>query len=96
MFHHWGGIVISEVGTHERVKSLVYVAAFAASEGQSAAELGKDYPTPPGLSFLVQDREGFLTLSHDGIARHFAQDLPAAQTMLMAREARSDQRQKLR
>ena len=59
MFHHWGGIVISEVGTHERVKSLVYVAAFAASEGPSAAELGKDYPTPPGLSFLVPDREGF-------------------------------------
>jgi len=82
--HSWGGVVISEIGTHDRVKSLVYVAAFAPSEGQSAADLGKGYPTPPGLSFLVQDREGFLTLSPDGIARHFAQDLPAAQTRLMA------------
>ena len=64
---------------HERVKSLVYVAAFAASEGQSAAELGKDYPTPPGLSFLVPDREGFLTSSPEGMAKHFAQDLPPAE-----------------
>ena len=51
---------------------------------RSAADLGKGYPTPPGLSFIVQDREGFLTLSPDGIAKHFAQDLPAAQTSLMA------------
>jgi pimeloyl-ACP methyl ester carboxylesterase len=82
--HSWGGVVISEAGTHERVKSLVYVAAFAPSEGQSAAELGKGYPTPPGSNFIVQDREGFLTLSAEGMAKHFAQDLPAAQTRLMA------------
>jgi len=82
--HSWGGVVISEVGTHERVKSLVYVAAFAPSEGQSAAELGKGYPVPPGSSFIVQDKEGFLTLSPEGMAKHFAQDLPAAQTRLMA------------
>jgi pimeloyl-ACP methyl ester carboxylesterase len=82
--HSWGGVVISEVGIHERVKSLVYVAAFAPSEGQSVADLGQGYAAPPGLSFLVQDKEGFLTMSADGIAKHFAQDLPTVQTRLMA------------
>jgi len=78
--HSWGGVVISEAGTDDRVKSLVYVAAFAPSEGQSAAELGKGYPTPPGSNFIVQDKDGFLSLSSDGVAKHFAQDLPAATT----------------
>jgi pimeloyl-ACP methyl ester carboxylesterase len=82
--HSWGGVVISEAGTHERVKALVYVAAFAPSEGQSAADLGKGYPAPPGLNFIVQDKAGFLTLSPEGMATQFAPDLPAAETRLMA------------
>ena len=82
--HSWGGVVISEIGIHERVKSLVYVAAFAPSAGQSVVELGKGYPTPPGFNFLVQDKEGFLSLSPEGMARHFAQDLPPSKTSLMA------------
>ena len=81
--HSWGGVVISEAGTHERVKSLVYVAAFAPSEGQSAGELGKDRPAPPGSKFIVADKEGFLSLNAEGMARHFAQDLPAATTRVM-------------
>ncbi|WP_088954595.1 alpha/beta fold hydrolase [Variovorax sp. HW608] len=82
--HSWGGVVISEAGADERVKSLVYVAAFAPSEGRSAAELGKDYPKPPGSDFIVQDKEGFLSLSAEGMAKHFAQDLPLATTRVMA------------
>jgi pimeloyl-ACP methyl ester carboxylesterase len=82
--HSWGGVVISEVGQHERVKSLVYVAAFAPSEGQSAADLSKDYATPEGLKHLVADKEGFLTLTPEDVAKHFARDLSAAETNLMA------------
>ena len=81
--HSWGGVVITEAGTHKWVKSLVYVAAFAPSEGQSVAELGQGYPTPPGSSFLVSDEDGFLTLSPEGMAKHFAQDLPAKTTQLL-------------
>jgi len=81
--HSWGGVVISQIGTHERVRSLVYVAAFAPSTGQSAGELGKGYPTPPGSGFIMADKEGFLSLSAEGMAKHFAQDLPAAKTRLM-------------
>ncbi len=47
-------------------------------------DLGKDYPTPSGFNHLITDKEGFLTLSGEGVAKHFAQDLPAAQTRLMA------------
>jgi pimeloyl-ACP methyl ester carboxylesterase len=82
--HSWGGVVISEVGQHERVRSLVYVAAFAPAEGQSVTDISKDYPTPEGFKHIVADKEGFLTLTPEGISKHFAQDLPAAETALMA------------
>ncbi len=82
--HSWGGVVITEVGQHERVKALVYVAAFAPSEGESATDLTKDYPTPEGLQSLVADKEGFVSMSPDRMAKYFAQDVPAAQTKIMA------------
>ena len=82
--HSWGGVVITEVGQHERVKALVYVAAFAPSAGESATDLTKDYPTPEGLQSLVADKEGFVSMSPDRMAKYFAQDVPAAQTKIMA------------
>ncbi|QUN32857.1 alpha/beta hydrolase (plasmid) [Cupriavidus sp. KK10] len=82
--HSWGGVVISEAGQDTRVKALVYVAAFAPEEGQSVADLVKDYPTPNGSKFLVADKAGFVTLSAEGVAKHFAQDVPAARTRIMA------------
>ena len=36
--HSWAGMVITEAGEDERVKALVYVAAFAPAEGQSAVD----------------------------------------------------------
>jgi pimeloyl-ACP methyl ester carboxylesterase len=39
--HSWGGTVISEAGNDARVKSLVYVAAFAPDSGQSTADLAE-------------------------------------------------------
>src|SRR5262245_58823395 len=35
--HSWGGMVISEAGTEDKVKALVYVAAFALPKGQSVS-----------------------------------------------------------
>jgi pimeloyl-ACP methyl ester carboxylesterase len=37
--HSWGGVVITEAGQHERVKSLVYVAAFAKAIGATVVSL---------------------------------------------------------
>ena len=48
------------------------------------ADLSKDYATPEGFKHLVADKEGFLTLTPEDVAKHFAQDLPAAETRLMA------------
>src|SRR5471032_1753153 len=41
--HSWGGTVITQAGTSDKVKALVYVAAFAPSEGEASGALGKDF-----------------------------------------------------
>ncbi|MCL1618931.1 MULTISPECIES: alpha/beta fold hydrolase [Ralstonia solanacearum species complex] len=81
--HSYGGVVITEAGQQANVKALVYVAAYAPSEGQSIADLNKDYPTPSGFSHIVADNEGFLTLTEEGVSKHLAQDVEADQTRLM-------------
>ena len=82
--HSWGGTVITEAGLDDKVKSLVYVAAFAPSEGQSVATLGQGYPTPPGIATLVVDAEGYVSMAPQELARNFAQDVPTAEAALMA------------
>jgi len=82
--HSWGGVVITEAGQDDKVAALVYVAAFAPDAGQSVGELGKDYPTPPGIAKLVADSKGYLTLPAQALAENFAQDVPAAQAAVMA------------
>jgi pimeloyl-ACP methyl ester carboxylesterase len=81
--HSWGGMVITEAGANDKVASLVYVAAFAPDVGQSVGDLGKNYPMPPGLAHLKADASGWLSLTGEGVAKHFAQDLPAKQTAVM-------------
>lgn len=82
--HSWGGTVITQAGTSDKVASLVYIAAFAPDVGQAVGDLGKAYPAPVGLSHLQPDAAGFLRLTDEGMSKHFAQDLPAAQTAVMA------------
>lgn len=82
--HSWGGTVITEAGAHDKVAALVYVAAFAPEAGQSSNDLGKDLPPPPGGANIRPDSAGFLYLTPEGVAKDFAQDLPAAQTTVMA------------
>lgn len=81
--HSWGGTVITEAGRDKKVSALVYVAAFAPDAGQTSGEQGKGAPTPPGISQIKADGNGFLYLTPDGMAKDFAQDLPAAQTAVM-------------
>jgi len=82
--HSWGGMVITQAGDDPKVAALVYVAAFAPDEGQSATDLGKDLPPPPGLASVHPDASGFLWVTPEGVAKNFAPDLPAAQTKVMA------------
>lgn len=82
--HSWGGTVISEAGTDKKVRSLVYVAAFAPDAGQAVKDLGKEYPAPSGVKDIAADKNGFLYMTSECMARGFAQDLPPAQTAVMA------------
>jgi len=81
--HSWGGTVITEAGGHDKVASLVYVAAFAPDAGKSTAETGEGYPAAPGSKRFVADAEGFLSLPEAAMREDFAQDVPAAQAAVM-------------
>jgi pimeloyl-ACP methyl ester carboxylesterase len=76
--HSWGGVVITEAGLDDKVKALVYVSAFALPPGVSVNDLGHGQPAPAWQATVIADEKGFLSLSPEGIATYFAQDLPAA------------------
>jgi pimeloyl-ACP methyl ester carboxylesterase len=82
--HSWGGTVITQAGVDDKVKALVYVAAFAPSPGQSTADSGKGFAPSPGLANPQVDASGFLTLSPETVREHFAQDVSAEQANLIA------------
>lgn len=73
--HSWAGVVITEAGNSDKVKSLVYVDAFAPDAGQSINDLLAGLPPPAYAALFVADSAGFLTLPETGIATYFAQDL---------------------
>ena len=82
--HSWGGSVISEAGADPRVKALVYIAAFAPDKGETAASLGESV-APTILPDFLQNANGYLTLSREGVAKAFASDLsPKEQDLVYA------------
>jgi pimeloyl-ACP methyl ester carboxylesterase len=82
--HSWGGMVITAAGVHEKVAGLVYVATVAADAGESIGDLIIIDPPMPGTANLAPDQSGFVTLPGDVVANHFAQDLPADESYLIA------------
>jgi pimeloyl-ACP methyl ester carboxylesterase len=72
--HSWGGSVITEAGADPRVKALVYVAAFAPDKGETAASLAESVAKTV-LPDFVQNANGSLTLSREGVTKGFAGDL---------------------
>ena len=75
--HSFAGTIITEVGVHPKVSSLVYVAARAPDAGEDYAALAKTFPTPPASFGIVFDGdEGRLT--EVAFLRDFAGDLPTA------------------
>jgi pimeloyl-ACP methyl ester carboxylesterase len=82
--HSWGGSVITEAGADPRVKALVYIAAFAPDKGETAGSLG-DSVAPTILPGFIQNANGYLTLSREGVAKGFAADLsPKEQELVYA------------
>jgi len=77
--HSYGGAVITEAGNDPKVTGLVYVAAFAPDDGQSAGSLGATVAPPPMAAEVKPDSEGFLKLTKAGIYEDFAQDVTAGE-----------------
>lgn len=75
--HSWGGAVITQAGSSDKVKALVYVAAFAPSVGQSISDEAGQYPPSPGLSDIAPDAKGFVYLSAESMAKNFVPGIPA-------------------
>jgi len=90
--HSWGGSVITEAGADPHVKALVYIAAFAPDKGETAASLTESV-APTILSGFIQNANGYLTVSREGVAKAFAGDLsPKEQDVVYAVQQPASQR----
>jgi pimeloyl-ACP methyl ester carboxylesterase len=82
--HSYGGVVISEAGTHDAVAGLAYICAFAPDQGESVSTLLADPPAGAPAPPILPPVDGFLFLDRDKFAGAFAADVPARQAAFMA------------
>jgi pimeloyl-ACP methyl ester carboxylesterase len=80
--HSYGGAVITEAGTHDKVTALVYIAAFAPDRGESVQALGGDSDTPG--SPIVPAPNGFFFQDRARFHASFGADLPTALAAFLA------------
>ena len=81
--HSYGGVVITEAGSHDRVAGLVYIAAFAPDAGESVNTLIADPPPGAPVPPILPPQDGFLFLDRGKFADSFAADVPAADAAFM-------------
>jgi len=82
--HSYGGAVISEAGTHEKVEALVYVAGFAPDKDESVNTLLGGFPADGPQPPILPPSDGFLLLDREKFHAAFAGDLPADLAAFMA------------
>src|SRR3954447_14144365 len=82
--HSYGGVVITEAGTHPNVSALVYITAFAPDKGESVNTLIANPPPGAPVPPILPPRDGNLYLDRDRFHASFAGDLPAGQAAFMA------------
>jgi pimeloyl-ACP methyl ester carboxylesterase len=82
--HSYGGVVVTEAGTDDRVAALVYISAFAPDKDESVNTLIADPPPGAPVPPILPPRDGYLFLDREKFAASFAGDLPAAQARFMA------------
>jgi pimeloyl-ACP methyl ester carboxylesterase len=82
--HSYGGVVVSEAGTNEKVKSVVYVAAFAPDKGESVSSLIANPPAGAPVPPILPPVDGFLMLDKAKFAASFAGDVDAETASFMA------------
>lgn len=85
--YSWAGVPVTEVGNHDRVKGLVYVAAMAPDKGESIHTLQQvkaEQATMPGLQSVIDDGYGNYLIDPAGYHFALAHDADPAKTRLMA------------
>jgi len=81
--HSYGGVVITQAGTDQKVAGLVYVAALAPDDGEAAGQLLQKIPA--ASQAVTPTADGYLYLNPAKFHADFAADLPEADTRFMAR-----------
>ncbi|WP_349436256.1 alpha/beta hydrolase [Pararhizobium sp. A13] len=82
--HSYGGVVVSEAGTDEKVKSVVYIAAFAPDKGESVSSLIANPPKGAAVPPILPPVDGFLFLDKTKFAASFAADVEPEIAAFMA------------
>jgi len=82
--HSYGGVVVTEAGTHPQVSALVYIAAFAPDAGESVQTLIADPPPGAPVPPILPPRNGYLALDKDKFHDSFAGDLKPELAEFMA------------
>jgi len=81
--HSYGGMIITEAGDNPKVRSLVYLAAFAPDAGESVSTLA-EAPVPAGEHKAPLVTEGnYLLVDRDKFSTSFAADVDVATTRFM-------------
>jgi pimeloyl-ACP methyl ester carboxylesterase len=80
--HSYGGMVITEAGTHPNVRGLVYVAAFQPDVGESAGSLNGKMPA--ATKSIAPIGGGFLAVDINTFPQDFAADVPKSLAKFMA------------
>lgn len=75
--HSWGGTVVTEAGTHDKVAALVYVAALVPDSGQTSGEQYEGFAATSEFVIDVGD-DGFGFLAPDTFQQGFAADVDDA------------------
>lgn len=82
--HSYGGVVITEAGTHPKVSSLVYITAFAPDKGESVASLIANPPPGAPVPPILPPKDGYLFLDRTKFAESFAADVEPDTASFMA------------
>ena len=81
--HSWGGAVITQAGTHNKVVGLVYVAAFQPDLGESAFTWFSSMPPAAENGVLPPDEKGYVYYSKEKYHAGFCADLSKEESEFM-------------
>ncbi|MFQ6397531.1 alpha/beta fold hydrolase [Nocardia sp. KC 131] len=82
--HSYGGAVITEAGTHDKVAALVYITAFAPDKGESVNTLIASFPQEGPQPPILAPQQGYLFLDRTKFQDSFAGDLSPQEAAFMA------------